>query len=163
MFLCDQFLLVISLFAERSLFQRESKQSRKYTKLVNKPHESLFQFAVYNLFCLFDWGSPDERTTGDFTVYFEDPSVLDKLDTIYCGIPFFPPYDLYVHTVQFCDAVSAVISARNFLDNSVGGRQRFCYLQSWSCEFSQFWIRIRLLQFHDLAFSPHEEHFCRHL
>ena len=31
-----------------------------------------------------------KKTTGNLTIYFEDVSILDKLDSIYCGIAFFP-------------------------------------------------------------------------
>ena len=59
MFLCDRFLLDIPLLIEREVYSKGNQnKAEKYTKLMNKAHESLFKFAVYNSFCLSDCGSP---------------------------------------------------------------------------------------------------------
>ena len=83
--------------------------------------ESLFDFAVYNPFCLSDFVSPGEDTAITFTVYFETFDAFDNRDSLYDGIRVFSSRDLHVHTFQFCHAVSAVISTRDFLETSVGG------------------------------------------
>lgn len=79
--------------------------------------------------------------------------------TVHVGavaLVFFSSHDLHVHTIQFCNAVSAVISTHNFLYTSAGATT---LLLSPCVTLWVFPVCAddQVTSIHDLAFSLHKD------